>query len=264
MAVQLHQLAAAIYLVAGLLAGLGLALPTRRLIRASVAVLALGAVLHGAAFMFLHRSEPTPPLTDTPAAISFTVWIGTLFFLVLQLRSRIADLVAVVAPIAFLGAFLAALRLPHSSPATFSGSGSWPHAHVLLSSAGLALLGLACLAGLTFLAEHGRLKAKRSVRSRFPLPSLEALDSVNAASLAVGFPLLTLGVLTGMMWVQTATGAFFSGAAHEMWSVVAWAVYAVLVAGRFVTNQGARQAAASAVVGFAFLFFAVIGLELFT
>jgi ABC-type uncharacterized transport system permease subunit len=227
-------------------------------------VLALGAAVHGAAFMFLHRGEPTPPLTDTPAAVSFAVWIGTLFFLFLQIRSRVGDLVSVVAPIAFLGAFLAGLRLPHSGPATFSGSGSWPHAHVLLSSAGLALLGLAGLAGLAFLAEHGRLKAKRPVSARLQLPSLEALDRVNAASLAIGFPLLTLGVLTGMMWVQIATGAFFSGAAHELWSVVAWAVYAVLVAGRFVTNQGARQAAASAVLGFAFLFFAVIGLELFT
>ena len=50
---------------------------------------------------------------------------------------------------------------------------------VLLGSAGIALLSLSGLAGMIFLAEHRRLKAKRPVARRFPLPSLEALDRVN-------------------------------------------------------------------------------------
>ena len=46
------------------------------------------------------------------------------------------------------------------------------------------------------------------------------------------------------------------------WAVVAWAIYAGLVLARFAGRQGARQAAASAVAGFAFLLFAVVGVEL--
>jgi hypothetical protein len=48
-----------------------------------------------------------------------------------------------------------------------------------------------------------------------------------------------------------------------VWSVIAWAVYAVVVAARFTARPGARQAAVSAVGGFLLLFFAVIGLGLF-
>ena len=70
------------------------------------------------------------------------------------------------------------------------------------------------------------------------------------------------GVLTGMMWLQTASGTPWTGSAHETWCVVAWVVYGVLVSARFAAHQGSRSAAASAVGGFAFLFFAVIGLEL--
>jgi ABC-type transport system involved in cytochrome c biogenesis permease subunit len=138
--------------------------------------------------------------------------------------------------------------------------GSWPHAHVLLSSAGISLLGLAGLAGVIFLIEHKRLKSKAPLDRHFPLPSLEALDRVNAVALAVGFLLLTLGVITGMIWLQTTKGVPWSGTAHETWTFVAWAVYGGLVVARFVTKQGSRQAAASAVGGFAFLLFAVIGL----
>jgi ABC-type transport system involved in cytochrome c biogenesis permease subunit len=257
--VQILQWAAAVYLAAGLMAGLGLALETRRLERASVALLALGALLHGASFALLHIAENPPPLTDLSAAFSFMAWIGTVFYLILLKRSRLQRLVVLVAPAAFLGAFLAALRPPLAAPAE-SATGSWPHAHVLLSSAGLSLLGLAGLAGVLFLIEHARLKSKAPLDRRLPLPSLEALDRVNAVALSTGFLLLTLGVITGMVWLQTTKGVPWSGTAHETWTFVAWVVYGVLVIARFVTQQGSRQAAASAVGGFAFLLFAVIGL----
>lgn len=264
MAVANLQWAAAIYLLACLAAGSGLVLRSKQLARAAVWLLAAGALLHGLSFPLLHAEGEAPPLTSLAAASSFMAWIGTLCFLGLLLRVRIAGLVVLVAPLAFLGVFVAALRLPAAAPATFAGSGSWPHAHVLLASAGLALLGLAGISSLVYLIEHHRLKSKASVRSPLPLPSLEALDRVNATALAAGFSLLTLGVVTGMLWVETASGRLFAGSPHEAWSLLAWAVYAVLAAVRFGGRQGARQAATGAVFAFGFLFFAVIGVELLT
>ena len=264
MVIPLHQLAAAIYLIAGLAAGLGLALPAPRLGRAAVLLLAAGALVHGACFAALHRADPPPPLTNLPTAMSFTAWVGALFFLLLLLRAKLAGLVVLVAPLIFLAVFFAALRLPAVGPATFSGSGSWPHAHVLLASGGLSLLGVAGLAGVLFLIEHRRLKAKRRIARRLPLPTLEALDRVNVAALALGFPLLTLGVLTGVIWLSTESGKLWTASPHETWSALAWAVYAVLVTARFGSRQGARQAAVSAVGGFAFLLFAVVGVEILT
>jgi ABC-type uncharacterized transport system permease subunit len=257
MAVHLHQWTAAFYLVACLLAWLGLGLRARWLERSAVAVLGVGAVTHLAAFSQLHNLEPPPPLTDLTVAVSFMACAGSFFFLALMLWLRLAGLAALVAPLAFASAFFAATHLPNAPAASFAGSGSLPHLHVLLAGAGLAFLGVSGLAGVFYLGEHRRLKSKRPVK--LPLPSLEALDRVNRVSLLAGFPLLTLGVVTGMMWVETVHGALWSGTEHQTFSVIAWAVYAVLVAMRFGSSQGARQAAASAVGGFALLFFAVIG-----
>lgn len=262
MAVVLLQWTAGIYLAAGLCAWLGMALRAPGLGRASVGVLAAGAALHVASFATLHQLEPPPPLTDLPAAVSFMACVGTIFFLVLMWRLRLAGLTVLVAPLAFVSVFFAALRLTAAPPESFAGSGSMPHAHVLLASAGLAMLGVSGLAGVLFLAEHRRLKAKRPIDPRFPLPSLEALDRVNRAALATGFPLLTLGVVTGVLWVSRLSGSYFTGAHHEIFSAIAWVIYAVLVAMRFGAHQAAPQAAAAAVAGFAFLFFAVIGVEL--
>jgi ABC-type transport system involved in cytochrome c biogenesis permease subunit len=93
------------------------------------------------------------------------------------------------------------------------------------------------------------------------MPSLEALDRVNAVALGLGFPLLTLGVVTGVFWVAQTSGRAYSGSHHELWSMIAWLIYAVVAVVRFRTGQGATQAAAVAVAGFVFLFIAVIGLE---
>jgi ABC-type uncharacterized transport system permease subunit len=256
------QWAAAIYLIACLAAATALVLRSRPLSRAAVWALAAGAVLHGFSFPLLHAQGAAPPLTSLAAATSFMAWIGTLCFLALLARARIQGLVVLVAPAAFVGVFVAALGLRHAGPATFAGSGSWPHLHVLLASAGLALLGLAGLAGALYLAEHHRLKAKALTPRPYPLPSLEALDRASAIALALGFSLLTLGVVTGVLWVEAESGSPFGGSPHEAWSLIAWAIYAVLAAIRFGGRQGGRQAATGAVVAFGFLLFAVIGVEL--
>jgi len=258
--VQILQWTAAVYLAAGLVAGLGLGLETRRIERASVWLLALGAFLHLVSFALLHTAENPPPVTNLREAVSFMAWVGTVSYLLLLKRSRLSRLVVLVAPAAFLGAFLAALRPPSGVP-TEEPTG-WPHAHVLLSSAGLSLLGLAGFVGLIFLIEHARLKSKKPLDRRFPLPSLEALDRVNAVALGVGFLLMTLGVVTGVIWLQVAKGVPWSGSAHEIWTLVAWVVYAALVFARFSGKQSSRRSAISAVAGFVFLLFAVVGLEL--
>jgi ABC-type uncharacterized transport system permease subunit len=260
--VVLYNATAALYLAAVVAAGVGLALGHVRSTRLSVAFLAIGTLAHGASFAFLHAADVTPPLTDTASVVSFMAWIGALGFLLLLWRARLTGLVVLVAPMAFLGVFLAATRLSLAGEAAPAESGSVPHAHVLLASAGLGLLGLAGLAGVLFLAEHRRLKRKLLFGGQATLPSLEALDQVSAVALAVGFSLLTLGVITGVMWVVGQQGSPWTGSLHEVLSLVAWAIYAVLVVLRFGARQGPRQCATSAVCGFVFLFVSVIGVEI--
>jgi len=214
-----------------------------------VVLLAFGALLHLLSFALLHTAENPPPVTNMREAFSFMAWVGVVFYLIFLKRYRLQRLVVLVAPGAFLGAFLAALRSPSAVPVE-AAPGAWPHVHVLLASAGLSLLGLAGLAGVIFLIEHARLKSKAPLDRRFPLPSLEALDRVNAVAL-----------ITGMIWLQTAKGMPWSGTAHEVWNLVAWMVYAVLVFARFTGKQSSRRSAINAVAGFVFLLFAVIGLE---
>lgn len=257
---EFQQIAAAFYLAAGVGALLGLVLPAPRMLTGARLGLGLGAIFQGAAFATLHRLDPAPALTDLAQALSVAAWLGVLFGLALLTRIRLPGFVPVLGLVAFLGAFGATLSSPGSEGAAGEGSGSIPHAHVLLSSAGLAALGLAGLAGLFFLLEHRSLKRRRKLAHRFPLPSLEGLDRVNRVALALGFALLTFGVATGVLWNEARLGTALAGGLHETWTVAAWMIYLGLFALRFLGRQGARQAAASALAGFAFLVFAVVGI----
>lgn len=257
--IEFQQAAAAIYLAAGIAALVGIVLPSARMSRGAVWGLLLGAALQGLGFVTLHRQPSPPLLTDPTSVTTLAVWMAVLCVLFFSRRMRVTSLVAVVGFVAFLIVFASLLRPVSELPASGETMGTWPHAHVLLASAGLALMGVAGLAGIFYLVEHRRLKEKRPLPRLFRGPSLEALDRINTTALAVGFPLLTLGVATGMLWQHSVNGSFWMATPHETWTLVAWVIYAGLVLVRFAGRQGARQAAATAVAGFAFLAFAVIG-----
>jgi ABC-type uncharacterized transport system permease subunit len=257
--IELHQITAALYLLAACAGVLGLMLPKTPFRRAALWLLATGALLHGISFARFHTLPNPPPLTDLSSAVSLAAWLAVLASLALLGRSRPAGLAVLVAPLAFLAVFYESLTVGATQPAAGAPAGSWPHLHVILASAGLALLGVAGLAGVLFLSEARALKAKRPSTWRRGMPSLEALDRVNAVALAIGFPLLSCGVVAGMLWTQSQTGHLWVGGAHAVWSVIAWAVYLVLMLARFAGGFRGRDAAAFAAFGFAFLLFVVIG-----
>ncbi len=260
---ELHQLAAALYLAAGIGAVVGMVLPNASMSRGGTWGLAVGAAAQTLAYTTLHGSEEPVAITSISLVISMTTWMSVVFFLLLRLRVRLPGLAAGLGPVAFVAVFVASFGMqPHGVGADADPVGAVPHVHVLLASAGLALLGIAGFAGLLYLTEHRRLKAKRSLTGLFGLPSLEALDRVNTVTIVVGFVLLSLGIVTGMFWLRAASGSMWGGSPHEAWMLISWTIYAGLVAARLAGRQGARQAAASALAGFVFLFFGVIGVGL--
>lgn len=257
-ALALHPWTAATYLAASIAAVAGLGVRVRRALRVGVWLLAAAAVLHGLAFFELHGREPTPALTELPLAVSLAAWLLVLAFLALQLRIPGRGLAVVVAPAAFLGTVFAAFSA--SAPgAPEAGSALWSHLHVLLASGGFALLGVSGGAGLLYLVHHRAIKRRRVARES-ALPSLEALDRAGALGLVIGFLLLTLGVVTGVLWVETREARFWPGGLHANAALVVWGIYAVLLLQRFARRASARRAALGSALGFGLLLVVVVGI----
>ncbi len=261
MAIDLHSVTALVYLAAAILAAVGVTAHTRRSLDAGVAALGVGALLHSIAMWKLHELDPVPQLTDLPFAVSLMSWLGTVGFLALLFFVRGRGLVIAVAPLSFIGTFFASVSFDPSRQAASSSEPLWSHLHVLLASAGLAVLGLAGAAGLLYLIHHRQLKSKRRAAPHSFLPSLETLDRVNSIALVLGFVLLSLGLVTGILFTKAQTGELWPAGWHANATALAWVVYASIVAVRFARPRTARSAAAGATAAFAILVIAVIGIE---
>jgi cytochrome c-type biogenesis protein CcsB len=101
-------------------------------------------------------------------------------------------------------------------------------------------------------------------RSRKPsakLPSLADLDRFIYQSVVLGFILLTLGILTGAVWAESAWGRYWSWDPKETWSLITWLIYAALLHARLVKGWQGRRIAWLAVLGFAAVLFTYFGVS---
>ncbi len=127
---------------------------------------------------------------------------------------------------------------------------------------------LAFAAGLMYLAQMRRLKSKRPGRFGIALPSLEQSERVNRGAITAAFPLLTFGLLIGMVLSVEARRFWPEAGLTLSWSdpkVVSalgmWFVFAVLLHARFRPALRGRSVMMLTIVAFAFLVFTWVGVE---
>ncbi|RJQ13712.1 MAG: c-type cytochrome biogenesis protein CcsB [Nitrospiraceae bacterium] len=89
------------------------------------------------------------------------------------------------------------------------------------------------------------------------------LDEITYKSIAVGFPLFTLGgLLMGAIWANSAWGKYWSWDPKETWSLITWFVYALYIHARYVGGWRGKRVAVLAVVGFIAVIFTYLGVNL--
>ena len=111
-------------------------------------------------------------------------------------------------------------------------------------------LALAFCGGIMYLLQEREIKKKRFGLFYSRLPSLESLDSLNRHCLAIGFPLMTLGIITGMLWTKQGSGAYWTWDPKETLSMITWLIYAAIIHQRFTAGWRRRRAAIMVIVGF--------------
>ena len=228
-----------------------IALPRDFFSRLSPLIILVGFLLHGAALAahFLHAGYPA--VTEFREALSFYSWVMVGVYLLVQLKYRLTVLGCFVAPLAFLMS-LAAIAFG-------AGDGELPPAlktywlplHVTLAFLGNAVFALAFGVSLMYLIQEYRLKSKRMTALYKSLPSLETLDRLNYVFLVWGFPLMTLGIVTGSLWAGIHWGSYWSWEPRQISSAITWVLYGSLLQSRITAGWRGRKAAFLTMVGFA-------------
>jgi cytochrome c-type biogenesis protein CcsB len=94
------------------------------------------------------------------------------------------------------------------------------------------------------------------------LPSLARLDVMQYRIIAVGLPLLSLGIITGAMWAKEAWGAYWQWDPKETAALLSWIVYAAYMHLHTRPEWRGTRTAWVSVLGFASIVFCYLGVNI--
>jgi cytochrome c-type biogenesis protein CcsB len=91
----------------------------------------------------------------------------------------------------------------------------------------------------------------------------EMLDEITYKSIAIGFPIFTLGgLIFGAIWADQAWGVYWSWDPKETWSLITWFIYAFYLHGRMIRGWRGKRVAIVALIGFVAVIFTYLGVNL--
>jgi ABC-type uncharacterized transport system permease subunit len=209
--------------------------------RAGRLVLALGVALAfgdiGA--RCVHGQNPISSTSEAMSFVSFMIAVG---YLAASLRYRLPAAGAFAVPAALVLLLLARVVPEESGTATIGPLG---HAHIFLATVGLAVFALAAVLAVLYLFEDRQLKRKQFGRMMGRGTPLETLDRLALRCVSFGFPIFTVAIVTGAMWVARLgilRGQLALRPEYAL-TIAVWVAFGVLLVARVAGGWRGRRAA---------------------
>jgi cytochrome c-type biogenesis protein CcsB len=205
------------------------------------------------------------PMSNLYESVVFFAWSIVLIFGIIDIKYKYRIIGAFVMPFALLGMAWAQMYLPADiNPLMPALQSNWLLYHVITCFLGYAAFAVACGVSIMYLikakSEEKGNEAAGGLMSQFP--PTRVLDELNYKAIMVGFPLLTLGIITGAAWANYAWGTYWSWDPKETWSLIVWFVYAAFLHARFTKGWVGKRAAWLSIIGFAATIFCYLGVNL--
>ncbi|MDB4974688.1 MAG: HemX protein negative effector of steady-state concentration of glutamyl-tRNA reductase [Myxococcaceae bacterium] len=226
--------------------------------RWSARLLLAGAVFH--VLFLVGDTARQPQFGDVRQMLTIASLAIVSAHLIALRYGRLAVLGAFTTPIVLL-MFLAA-GLGHSVPDVPDEVRTYLlPAHVLVNVLGVAAFTMAFAVATAYLIQE-RLLRRRQLSGLFMrLPPLDVLDSLGLKLLLIGFPLFTLGSVSGAFWAAKLP---ISLSPAQVIGLVAWGVFATVLLLRVAAGWQGRRAAIGTLLGFACALAVLVGYALRT
>jgi len=233
----------------------------------STSLLIIGLIIHsvGLVLRWLETHQTGfgyVPLSNMYESLIFFSWTIVLIYLILEFKYRQKIIGVFITPFAFLAIALTSIvpginaKITPLMPALQS---NWLTIHVTTCFFGYAAFAVSFGVSILYLIRDR--KSSQNEGSSKWLPSTAVLDEINYKSIVIGFPMLTLGIVTGAAWANYAWGSYWSWDPKETWSLITWFVYAAFLHARFTKDWRGRKAAILSIVGFAAVLFTYFGVN---
>ena len=202
------------------------------------------------------------PLTNLYESLVFFAWTIAVLYLLLERKFNLRAIGAFVTPFPFIIMAYASLNPNEIQPLVPALQSNWLIAHVVTCFVGYAAFAVSFGVSILYLVKLKAEGVSRPGGLMGYLPDAAALDEIGYKTIAIGFPLLTIGIVTGAFWANVAWGTYWSWDPKETWSLIVWFIYAAYLHARITRGWRGRKAAYLSIVGFAATIFCYLGVNL--
>lgn len=188
--------------------------------------------------------HPAQSVREALGLLSFIVTGG---YLLASTRYRLTIGGVIVLPVSLVLLLAARLSPAGTAPEDLSALG---RIHISLATLGVGIFALASALSVIYLVEERALKRKRfdALSFKHKGAPLEALDRISHRLIWIGFPIFTVALVLGAVWV-TKLGESLDRPEYPL-AGVTWLAFAVLLVVRQAYGWRGRRAARLTMLGF--------------
>ena len=219
------------------------------------------------------------PLSNLYESLIFLSWSISSIHLILESKTKSRIIGAISSPILFLISGFSSLTLPlemqKSLPLVPSLQSNWLMMHVSMMMVSYATLIVGSLFSILYLAFFSFVKEEpkiifqsqnneiaSTVKSNFSKYSLlETIDTWSYRIIGLGFPFLTIGIISGAVWANEAWGSYWSWDPKETWALITWLIFAIYLHSRLLKGWQGKNAAVLGSIGFFVIWICYLGVN---
>lgn len=201
------------------------------------------------------------PFSNMYESLVFFSWTVAILYIFVEVKYKENSIGAFVTPLIFLAIAYASFDKDIStqiSPLVPALKSNWLIAHVITCFLGYAGFAVSFGFSIMYFIKPSN-PDQKSVFSR--LPSWEMMDEMIYQMVVFGFLFLTIGIITGSVWANSAWGKYWTWDPKETWSLITWLVYALFLHFRLMRGWGGSKLAIVSVIGFAAVLFTYFGVN---
>jgi len=218
------------------------------------------------------------PLSNLYESLIFLSWGISTIHLLVEYKTQSRLIGAISTPLIFFISGFSSLTLPvemqKALPLVPSLQSNWLMMHVsmmMISYATLIIGSLLSILYLAFLAfqkkeqdvgvEISQNEAVYSTTLYSKMALLQTVDIWSYRIIGLGFPFLTIGIISGAVWANEAWGSYWSWDPKETWALITWLVFAIYLHSRLLKGWQGEKAAQLGACGFFVIWICYLGVN---
>lgn len=230
--------------------------------RGAIWGLILGVCGHSLGLVIRTINAHHSPFSNLYESLVFFSWTIVIVYLFIEYWYKLKVIGVLVSLIAFLSIGYASMlpaKYKEISPLIPALQSLWLEIHVITCFLGYSAFTIAFGASIMYLIKERLSKNPYGFYQK--LPSEDLLDELSYKTIAIGFVLLTLGIITGAIWANYAWGGYWSWDPKETWSLITWLIYLIYLHTRVSIGWRNKKSAWISIIGFSAVIFTYLGVN---